>query len=105
MTSVGLRKCTLTLQRTTYILIRHILTVVHRRPQHQLQMASALTSALRTQTLGERNFVRKRTRIEDSGGMRPLPHHHLPPVAWSLLVCRAFYLSLSPHAVSVCQQT
>lgn len=90
MTSVDLRKCTPTTQRTTCTLIRHTLTAVHRHPQPQLPMASALTSALRTQTLGERIFVRKRTRMEDSGGMRPLPHHHLPPVAWSLFVCCTF---------------
>lgn len=36
--------------------------------------------------------------MEDSGGMRPLPHHHLPPVAWSLIVCCSFYLSLSLSA-------
>lgn len=100
MTSVGLRKCILTSQRTTYILIRHILTAVHRHPRHQLPTASALTSALRTQTLGERIFVRKWTRVEDSGGMRPLPHHHLPPVAWSPFVC---VLRLLRFPVSSCR--
>lgn len=45
--------------------------------------------------------------MEDSGGMRPLPHHHLPPVAWSLIVCCAFYLSLSlyvcrPEVQEIC---
>lgn len=105
MTSVSLQKCTPTSRRTICTPIRHILTAVHRHPQHQLPMASALTSALKTQTLGERIPVRKWTRMGDSGGMRPLLHHRLPPGAWSLCVCCAIRISLSSHAVSLCLQT
>lgn len=37
----------------------------------------------------------------DSGGMRPLLHHRLPPVAWSLCVCYAIRISVFPHHLSL----
>lgn len=36
--------------------------------------------------------------MEDSGGLRPLPHHHLPPAVWSPFVYRVICISLSSHA-------
>lgn len=101
MTSVSLQKCTPTSRRTICTLIRHILTAVHRHPQHQLPMASALTSALKTQTLGERIPVRKWTRMGDSGGMRPLLHRRLPPGAWSLCVLCHPHLPVFPRCLSL----